>query len=203
MAPVTFQIARKVSNIYATTNDEVFAGIYADVEKYFAALYRFVNRDDEVKFNAKLVPSMGKLGFDVDLYVRGFFPPGAYRSEGHQDCMALCLYLALMRHLQGARFTFAVLDDVLMSVDAGHRRQVCALLKTEFPNAQLIMTTHDPIWLHHMRIEGLIGGRSAVQFRIWSVDLGPIRWDEREVWTEVDDYLNGNDVRAATALLRH
>ena len=107
-----------------------------------------------------------------------------------------------MRHLQGARFTFAVLDDVLMSVDAGHRREVCALLKTEFPNAQLIMTTHDPIWLHHMRIEGLIGGRSAVQFRIWSVDLGPIRWDEREVWTEIDDYLNGNDVRAATALLR-
>jgi hypothetical protein len=48
MAPVTFQIARKVSNIYATTSDEVFAGIYADVEKDFAALYRFVNRDDEV-----------------------------------------------------------------------------------------------------------------------------------------------------------
>jgi len=195
--------ARQVSDIYAATSDKVLAGIYADVEKDFAALYRFVNRDDEAKFNAKLVPSMGKLGFDVDFYGRGFFPPGAYHSEGHQDCMGLCLYLALMRHLQGAGFTFAVLDDVLMSVDAGHRREACALLKTEFPNTQFIMTTHDPIWLRHMRTEGLIGGRSAVQFRSWSVDLGPTRWDERDVWTEIDDHLRGNDVRAAAALLRH
>ena len=35
-------------NVGQAPNDEVFAGIYADVEKDFAALYRFVNRDDEV-----------------------------------------------------------------------------------------------------------------------------------------------------------
>ena len=96
-----------------------------------------------------------------------------------------------------------MLDDVLMSVDAGHRRDVCTLLKREFPNTQFIMTTHDPIWLRHMRTEGLIGGRSAVQFKGWSVDHGPTRWDDRDVWTEIDDYLTKNDVRAAAALLRH
>ncbi len=175
------QTARQVSDIYATTSDAVLAGIYAAVEKDFAALYGFVNRDDEDKFQAKLIPSMGKLGFDVDFYGRGFFPPGAYHSEGHQDGMGLCLYLALMRYLQGDGFTFAVLDDVLMSVDAGHRREVCTLLKREFPKTQFIMTTHDPIWLRHMRTEGLTGGRSAVQFRNWSVDEGPTRWDERDV----------------------
>lgn len=197
------QRARQVSDIYAKISDEVLTGIYADVEKDFAGLYRFTNRDDEDKFNAKLVPSLGKLGFDVDFYGRGFFPPGAYHSEGHQDSMGLCLYLALMRHIQGDGFTFAVLDDVLMSVDAGHRREVCALIKAEFPNTQFIMTTHDPIWLRHMRTEGIIGGRSAVQFRSWSVDIGPTRWDERDVWTEIADHLNGNDVRAAASLLRH
>ncbi len=197
------QRARQVSDIYVTTSDTVLTGIYADVEKGFAALYRFVNRDDEDKFKAQLVPSIGKLGFDVDFYGRGFFPPGAYHSEGHQDGMGLCLYLALMRHLQGDGFTFAVLDDVLMSVDAGHRREVCTLLKREFPNTQFIMTTHDPIWLRHMKTEGLTGGRSAVQFRNWSVDHGPTRWDERDVWKEIDDHLKANDVRAAAALLRH
>jgi recombinational DNA repair ATPase RecF len=197
------QRARQVSDIYAATGDTVLVGIYADVERDFADIYRFVNRDDEDKFTAQLVPSMGKLGFDVDFYGRGFFPPGAYHSEGHQDSMGLCLYLALMRHLQGADFTFAVLDDVLMSVDAGHRREVCALLKREFPNTQFIMTTHDPIWLRHLRTEGLIVGQSAVHFRSWSVDRGPTRWDKRDVWTEIDDYLKGEDVRAASALLRH
>ena len=155
------QRARQVSDIYAITSDKVLAGIYADVQKDFASLYSFVNRDDEDKFKAQLVPSMGKLGFDVDFYGRGFFPPGAYHSEGHQDSMGLCLYLALMRHLYGAGFTMAGLDDVLMSVDAGHRREVCTLLKKEFPNTQFIMTTHDPIWLRHMKTEGLIGGRAA------------------------------------------
>ncbi len=197
------ETARQVSDIYTATSDKVLAGIYSDVEKQFAAFYRFANSDDEDKFNAQLVPSMGKLGFDVDFYGRGFFPPGAYHSEGHQDSMGLCLYLALMRHLQGTGFTFAVLDDVLMSVDAGHRRKVCALLRTEFTDTQFIMTTHDPIWLRHMKTERLIEARSAVQFRNWSVDLGPARWDGRDVWTEIDDHLKENDVRAAAALLRH
>ena len=143
--------ARQVSDIYAATSDMVLTGIYTAVEKEFVSLYRFVNRGDEDKFEAKIIPSMGKLGFDVDFYGRGFFPPGAYHSEGHQDSMGLCLYLALMKHLQGDEFTFAVLDDVLMSVDASHRREVCALLKKNFPNTQFIMTTHDSIWLRHMR----------------------------------------------------
>jgi hypothetical protein len=197
------KMARQVSDIYAKTSDEVLTGIYSRVEKDFARLYRFTNREDEEKFTAKLLPSLGKLGFGVDFYGRGLFPPGAYHSEGHQDSMGLCLYLALMKYIQGDAFTFAVLDDVLMSVDVGHRREVCALLKKEFPNTQFVMTTHDPIWLRHMRTEGIIKGRSSVQFRNWSVDIGPISWDDRDVWTEIDENLKKNDVRAAASLLRH
>ena len=195
--------ARNIYEIYVATSDNVLTEIYGAVENEFASFYGFVNRDDEDMFKAQLIPSMGKLGFNVDFYGRGFFPPGAYHSEGHQDGMGLCLYLALMKHLQGDKFTFAVLDDVLMSVDAGHRREVCTLLKNYFPNTQFIMTTHDPIWLRHMRTEGLTTGRSVVQFRNWSVDHGPTQWDDRDVWEEIDEYLQINDVRAASALLRH
>lgn len=197
------QIARQASDVYVATSDKVLTGVYAAVQTDFAGLYSFVNRSDEQHFKAQLTPSMGKLGFDVDFYGRGFFPPGAYHSEGHQDAMGLCLYLALMRHIHGKAFTFAVLDDVLMSVDAGHRREVCALLKKEFPNTQFIMTTHDPIWLRHMRTEGLTGSRSSVQFRTWTVNQGPAQWDDRDIWTEIADYLQKSDVRAAASLLRH
>lgn len=195
--------AKNVFDVYASTSDIVLTGIYDSVEQEFENFYRYINRDDEDEFKAKLIPSIGKLGFDVDFYGRGFFPPGAYHSEGHQDAMGLCLYLALMRGLQGDSFTFAVLDDVLMSIDAVHRREVCVLLKREFPNTQFILTTHDPIWLRHMKTEGLIQGRSAVQFRNWTVDYGPTQWDDRDVWTEIADHLHENDVRAAAGLLRH
>ncbi|MBN1354547.1 MAG: AAA family ATPase [Candidatus Omnitrophica bacterium] len=195
--------ARQISDIYAKTSDEVLTCIYAAVEKDFIALYALLHQGDEEEFKAKLTPSLGKLGFDVDFYGRGFFPPGAYHSEGHQDSMGLCLYLALMRHLQGNAFTFAVLDDVLMSVDVGHRRQVCALLKKEFSNTQFIMTTHDPVWLRHMRTEKIISGKSAMQFRSWNIEHGPTQWDERDIWAEIDDHLKSNSVHVAAGLLRH
>ena len=197
------QTARKVSDTYAAASDAVLVGTYAAVEGDFSVLYRSVHGDDEKKFSAKLTPTEGKLGLGVDFYGRGLFPPDAYHSEGHQDSMGLCLYLALMRYLHGAGFTLAVLDDVLMSVDSAHRREVCTLLKREFPDTQFILTTHDPIWLRHMKTEHLIGGRSSVEFLTWSVDQGPTQWDDRDAWTEIGDHLAKSKVREAAALLRH
>ena len=195
--------AKKVCDTYVTVSNRVLEGVYKHVEKEFSDLYRAINNDDESQFSAQLVPSMGKLGFGVDFYGRGYFPPGAYHSEGHQDGMGLCVYLALMRHLRGDKFTLAVLDDVLMSVDVGHRRQVCRLLTQEFPHTQFILTTHDEIWLRHMKTAGLISGGNAIHFRKWDVGHGPTEWDDRDVWQEIEKHLDENDVRAAASLLRH
>ncbi len=195
--------ASKVFDLYAQVTTKALEGIYKDVEATFSEFYREMNHEDESTFTARLMPSIGKLGFDVDFYGRGHFPPGAYHSEGHQDGMGLCLYLALMRYLLGDNFTLAVLDDVLMSVDTGHRRQVCTLLKEHFPSTQFIFTTHDEIWLKHMRSEGLIKGRSFAHFRTWNVDMGPTEWNDHDVWAELDAHLAKNDIRAAAALLRH
>jgi hypothetical protein len=111
--------------------EEELNALYDSVEKDFSAFYRAINEDDESKFTAKLTPSEGKLDLEVNFYKRGLFPPAAYHSEGHQDGMGVCLYLALMKRLFGERFTFALLDDVVMSVDSGHRYQFCKLLKTQ------------------------------------------------------------------------
>ena len=94
------------------------------MEEEFGEFYRLINHDDEGAFKAKLEPDDGKLGFLVDFHQKGMFPPAAYHSEGHQDGMGVCLYLALMKRVLGSRFTFAVLDDVVMSVDSDHRKQL-------------------------------------------------------------------------------
>ncbi len=115
--------------MFDSTVVEHLARLYGAVERDLVRFYRFINEEDEANFQAKLDPKHGKLTLEVDFYERGLFPPGAYHSEGHQGGMGLCLYLALMKQLFGSRFTFGVLDDVLMSVDKGHRKQVCSLLK--------------------------------------------------------------------------
>lgn len=195
--------AAKVHTLYGTTTDKVLEAIFKNVEAEFRSYYRDINSDDESKFEAQLTPSLGKLGFEVDFYGKGFFPPGAYHSEGHQDGMGLCLYLALMKHLLGDQFTFAVLDDVLMSVDAGHRREVCTLLKTKFPTTQFVLTTHDPVWLNHMKSSKLVPSKSAITFRRWHVDQGPKDWKQTDVWAEIDALVAANEIRAAAGQLRH
>ena len=180
----------------------VLDSIYVAVEADFSTFYKVIHRDDEDDFVGKLSPSFGKLGFDVDFYGRGFFPPGAYHSEGHQDSMGVCLYLALMRHTLKERFTFAVLDDVLMSVDAGHRREVCSLLKQHFSGTQFVITTHDDIWLQHMRTERILTSKAFVHFKRWSVEDGPVVWEGNEIWTELETELTTQGVATASGTLR-
>lgn len=192
-------LAAKVYNNYVTTSKNVLESIYDTVADKFSEFYRDIN-DDESKFVGELKSEGLKLNFHVDFYGRGAFPPGAYHSEGHQDGMGLCLYLALMQHTLGDKFTFAVLDDVLMSVDTGHRREVCRLLKTKFPNTQFILTTHDQVWLKYMKTENLIS-KSQI-FGDWSVEFGPRVWDEEDIWEDIERQLEKNDVPRAAWLLR-
>jgi len=196
-------LVKIVHDTYIDISNKVLQCVYKKVEEEFGALYRFINRDDEGCFTAHLAPSMGKLGFDVDFYGRGHFPPGAYHSEGHQDSMGLCLYLALMQRLQGDKFSFAVFDDVLMSVDTGHRREVCKLLKERFPNTQFILTTHDEVWLKHMASVGLINSSSAVRFNNWTPENGPTEWNNIDVWDKIGSALKRNDVHEAASDLRY
>ena len=74
--------ASKVCGVYADTTTGALETIYKDVEAAFSDLYREINKEDESSFTAQLKPTLGKLGFDVDFYGRGHFPPGAYHSEG-------------------------------------------------------------------------------------------------------------------------
>lgn len=194
-------LATRVAQHFAESKTRTLEALYDQVASDFSRLYRLINHEDEHTFEGKLsTPDPAKLSLNVDFYGRGVFPPGAYHSEGHQDGMGLCLYLALMKQTLGQNFTFAVLDDVLMSVDASHRREVCRMLKSEFPDTQFILTTHDPVWLQYMRTEGLI--RRSQTFGGWSVDDGPRVWDDKDVWQEISTVLERNDVPAAAFLLR-
>ncbi len=105
-----------------------------------------INGDDEADFSAAVRQSKGKLDLEVDSYSRGYFPPDAYQNEDHQDGMEGCLYLTLMKQLLPEQFEFAALDDVVVSIDTGHRKRFLQFFLTEFPNTQFVITTHDRFW---------------------------------------------------------
>jgi recombinational DNA repair ATPase RecF len=189
--------------VYCAVLEEELNTLYEEVQEDFSTYYRAINGDDESKFTAKLTPSEGKLDFDVNFYERGLFPPGAYHSEGHQDGMGVCLYLALMKRLFGKRFTFALLDDVVMSVDTGHRYEFCKLLKTHFSETQFVITTHDRLWAEQMRSAGLVTAKTSLAFHSWTIDTGPLVESSKEIWDEIAAALGRGKVEVAAAALRH
>jgi RecF/RecN/SMC N terminal domain len=195
--------AKVAYEAYCNALEAELQALYQSVEGDFSAYYRAINGDDEVKFAAKLTPSEGKVDFAVNFYERGLFPPAAFHSEGHQDGMGVCLYLALMKRLLGDNFTIALLDDVVMSVDRDHRYQFCKLLKAQFPNTQFIITTHDRVWAEQMRHSGLVTARTSLAFHSWSVDTGPLVESNVEIWDEINEFLKTGKIDKAAAALRH
>jgi hypothetical protein len=195
--------AKAAYDTYCSVFEKALNTLYQEVEADFSMFYRELNEDDEGTFAAKFTPSEGKLDLDVNFYDRGLFPPGAYHSEGHQDGMGVCLYLALMKRLFGDRFRLALLDDVVMSVDSGHRYQFCKLLKKHFPNTQFIITTHDRLWAEQMKSAGIVTAKTSVAFHSWTIDTGPLVESNKEIWDEIAAALEKGKVEIAAAALRH
>lgn len=198
--------AQKAANaVYETYNsvaDAALTTLYKTVEDDFSNYYRQINVDDEASFKAGLEATAGKLDLAVDFYGIGMFPPMAYHSEGHQDGMGVCLYLALIGQLLMSDFRFAVLDDVVTSVDVNHRRQFCKLLKDVFPDVQFIITTHDEVWARQMVSSGLVTRGSLARFHGWTVDGGPLYGQGEDFWQKIDADLANDDVPGAAHKLR-
>lgn len=176
--------------------------LYEEVESDFTKFYSKINNDDEKDFSSQLTHTKGSLNLEVDFYGRGAFPPNAFHSEGHQDGMGLCLYLALSKKIMADKFTFCLLDDVLMSVDTNHRREFCRLLKSEFPNTQFIITTHDEIWKRQLITEGLVKSNQVRQFRTWSVESGPSCFNEEDILKALNIHIENENISEAAPILR-
>ncbi len=200
---IAWTTAKVVYDTYCSVLEDQLSTLYEEVQEEFSRYYRMINEEDEAEFTAKFTPSQGKLDLDVNFYERGLFPPGAYHSEGHQDGMGVCLYLALMKRLFGDRFSFALLDDVVMSVDSGHRYQFCKLLKEYFPNTQFIITTHDRLWSEQMKSAGLVNAKTSIVFHGWTIETGPLVASNQEIWDEIATALGKGKVEVAAAALRH
>ncbi len=116
--------------------------------------------------------------------------------------MGLCLYLALQERLTGGLIDLVILDDVVMSVDADHRRELCRVLNKHFPGRQFLITTHDRTWASQLRSEGIVSSRDSVEFYNWHLETGPQVSYEVDIWKRIAADMEKRDVPAAAARLR-
>ena len=196
------KMATQLTSAFQAAREEVLDRLYEDVRGRFVELYRSLHEDHEADFDAIMQPSETGVEFKVDFHGRGVHPPHALHSEGHQDSMGICLYFALAERLTKGLINLVVLDDVMMSVDIEHRRDLCRLLSSAFADKQLIVTTHDRTWAHQLRSERVVTGRDSVQFYGWDVSTGPRVSFAGDVWDEIEADLETGEVPTAGHRLR-
>jgi len=187
---------------FCNARDQVLGSLYEAVRERFVSLYRQLHDFDDADFSARIETEGPGLDLLVDFYGRGNHPPHALHSEGHQDSMGVCLYLALAERLTAGVIDLVILDDVMMSVDAEHRRNLARLLGEAFPERQFIITTHDRAWANQLKNEGVIDAKGEVQFYDWQVETGPRVLLETDLWDRIAEDITKADISAAAGRLR-
>lgn len=118
--------------------------------------------------------------------------PLLHYSESHLDTLGLCFFLALRRHeaSKNPLFKVLVLDDVMHSVDAAHRVRIAKLIKDEFADHQVIITTHDDHFFAALRRELGNNGFSYQRINNWDLERGPVLGDPLTDFDRIMDPAN-------------
>lgn len=202
-AKLLHQRATILLDSFLQARDKILGKLYDSVKSRFVELYQQLHEHDgEGSFLAKIEPKGAGVNFEVDFYGRGTHPPHALHSEGHQDSMGICLYLALVERLTEGIIDLVILDDVVMSVDADHRREFCHLIANSFPERQFLIATHDKTWANQLKTEGVVDSKGTIEFYNWRVETGPQVSDEVDLWHRIEEDLVKNDVPSAATKLR-
>ncbi|HDY68222.1 MAG TPA: hypothetical protein ENH85_10555 [Candidatus Scalindua sp.] len=114
------------------------------------SIYQFLNPGEKVE-NIKLVPiekddelSGITIQFDF-LDNKGVTPPHKLLSESHINCLGIAFFLTSVDAFNKQN-KFMVLDDIVSSFDASHRKRFADLLIEKYGDYQIILLTHEKTW---------------------------------------------------------
>ena len=187
---------------YEKARDSVLEGLYSRIANRFVEFYCVLHDLEKEHFGARLQPQGPSLNFEVDFLGRGAHPPHALHSEGHQDSMGVCLFLALNEELAKEKINLIVLDDVVSSVDTDHRKDVCRLLRERFPDRQFVITTHDRTWSNQLKQEKVVEAKRVTELTNWTVEGGPNSHCQMDLWDAIQEDLEQEAVASAAFRLR-
>ena len=202
IATLNFQRSKFLAEEYEKARDLVLEGLYSRIADRFVEFYCVLHDHESGHFGASLRPQGASLTFEVDFMGRGTHPPHALHSEGHQDSMGICLFLALNEELAEGELGLIVLDDVMMSIDTGHRRDVCRLIAEQFADSQFVLTTHDRTWAKQLKHERVVEASQVIEFTGWTLEGGPNTHRQLDLWEMIQSHLEQDDVNGAAFRLR-
>jgi recombinational DNA repair ATPase RecF len=185
-------------------------GIYDEIKTDIDECYKKVHPDERLGNIGLGVKETGggSATLSADFFNKKSEDPRGYYSESHLDTLGLSIFLALYRReaRENSGLRIIVLDDVLASVDAPHRRRVTDLILTEFNGHQLIITTHELSWFKQLqeiqKRKGVKDKFKNLEIVQWTKEKGPYIADPKSEADRLREFLDSamdKSTLAATA----
>ncbi len=174
------------------TMDSVLKTMSEDINRFYTILHQHDEHEDvRLDFSEK-----GRgITFKLSFHKQEVDQPIKYLSDSHLNSLGLCFFLASVKHLNKTT-ELIILDDVVNSIDANHRRQLIEIIRDYFKENQFLILTHDQTWFEmlNQQLEGL-GWKSyeIISWHLESVVIEPTK-DKIQKVQELINKSNGEGV---------
>jgi ABC-type lipoprotein export system ATPase subunit len=203
-----FDLAEKIFSTFSETKKAKIQEIYNSIQGNIQGFYSMLHPNEPHK-NIELTVALGRRAsteLRMESFGREGEDPRALTSEGHLDSLGLCIFLGFVKKFN-ENCSLIVLDDVVSTVDAKHRENICKLLLEEFRNKQLIITTHDGVWYKQLRASqrayGIEGNFKNLVITNWHVESGPTIRPYKIQWERIQEKIDSGDKTGAGNEGRH
>ncbi len=133
--------------------------------------------------------------------------PHLFLNEARLSAIAISIYLGMIkRHIQGIPCKILFLDDIFIGLDIANRLPLLNILKTEFPDYQIFITTYDKPWYEYAKsfLEGAENWRT-LEFYAQETKEGyerPLIKDDGDFLQKAEKYFDECDYKAAAVYAR-
>ncbi len=135
--------------------------------------------------------------------------PHLFLNEARLSAIAISIYLGMIkRHVQGIPCKILFLDDVFIGLDIANRLPLLEILKSEFPEYQIFITTYDKPWFEYAKsyLENAAGSEwKTLEFYAQQTKEGyeiPCIFDNQDLILKAEAHLGGSDYKAAAVYTR-
>lgn len=197
-----FDLAEKIYSAFSETKkakiQETYDSMQGDIQSFYSMLH-----PNELHKNIELTVELGQRAstkLRMESFGREGEDPRALTSEGHLDSLGLCIFLGFVKKFNDG-CSLIVLDDVVSTVDAKHRENICKLLLGEFRDKQLLITTHDEVWYGQLqdfqRAYRIEGDFKNLVITNWHVENGPTIRPYKIRWERIQEKIDSGDKTGA------
>lgn len=129
-----------------------FTDVSSLIEKYFSILRQDKDiKNIEITLNLEKSRAVGRSA-EIQLSYYDLVVKPAYKvlSESLLNSLGLAVYFTCIKKFN-TESKFIVLDDIMNSLDMGHRDTLLDLIQQEFSDYQIILFTHDLHWFERIQ----------------------------------------------------